>query len=103
MPRAIRGLQRAGVGSGGLFRIELHSAADGIAARQGALRAAQDLDAVEVEQVEDGAGQRGVVDIVHVDAHARFQCGVEVELADTAYGSAQRGAEGGSLWLQRDI
>ncbi len=48
----------------------LDRAAFGVAARQRALRAAQDLDPLEVEQVEHRAGQLRIVDVVDVDAHA---------------------------------
>ena len=65
------------------------------------MRAAQDLDAVEVEQVEDRAGQRGEVDVVDIEADARLERRIEVELADAADRGAERGAEGGALRLER--
>src|SRR5690606_15526394 len=62
----------------------LDRAADRVLARQRALRAAQDLDPVEVDEVERGTERDAVVDVVDVDADARFVRELEVVLADAA-------------------
>jgi hypothetical protein len=51
--RSEGGGQITGAVTGGLLRLELHGTADGVLAGQCALWAAQDLDAIEVEQIED--------------------------------------------------
>src|SRR5690606_6368797 len=82
------------------LRVELDRAADRVAPGERALRTAQDLDAVEVEQVEHRAGQRRVIDVVDVEADARLERGVEVVLADAANARGHRRAEGRALRLQ---
>ena len=86
-----------------LLREQLDGAADGVAARQRALRTAQDFDALEVEQVEQRAGQRGQVDVVDVQADARFQREVEVGLADAADVGDEAGAVGLRLRREEDV
>ncbi len=68
----------------------LHRAADRVLAGERALRAAQDFDAVEVEQVEQRGGQRRVVDVVDIESDAGSKRRVEVELADAADARAHR-------------
>ena len=68
----------------GLAAEQLDRAADRVLAGQRALRAAQDLHAVEVHQLEQRARQRGDVDVVDIDADARIERVVEVGLADAA-------------------
>ena len=48
----------------------LHRAADGVLARERALRPAQDFDTVEIEQVEQRAEGDASIDIVDVEADA---------------------------------
>ena len=67
---AVGGFDEAVARARRLLGEHLDRAAFGVAARQRALRAAQDLDAVEVEQVEHRAGQLRIVDVVDVDADA---------------------------------
>ena len=64
--------------------MQLDGAAERILALRGALWTAQDLDAVEVEQVEEGAKDGRKIDVVDVDAHSRFHGGIGVLLADVA-------------------
>ena len=78
-------------------------AADRVAALERALRAAQDLDPLEVEQVEVRAGQRRIIDVVDIDADAGLEGRVEVELADAADRRADRGTERGALLAQHDV
>src|SRR5690606_27851055 len=51
-------------------RDQANGAADGVFAEQRALRAAQNLDSFEVEQIEDGALRPAEVDVVDVYRHA---------------------------------
>ena len=78
-------------------------AADRVAALERALRAAQDLDPLEIEQVEIGAGQRRIIDVVDIDADAGLVGRAEIELADAADRGADRGAEGGALLAQGHV
>src|SRR5690606_19811672 len=59
-------------------RIELDRAADGVSSGECTLRSAQDFDAVEIEQVHDGAGQCREIDVVDVDPGARLEGRAEV-------------------------
>jgi hypothetical protein len=93
----------AGVVALRLARVQLDRAADGVASGQRALRATQDLDTLEVEQVEHRAGQRGVVHVVHIDADAGLQRGVEIALADAADRGGDGGPEGRALRLEGDV
>ena len=68
--RAVAAGHRTGVAAGRLLGIQLDRAAFGVHARQRALRAAQDFDAIEVHQGEIGAGQIRVVHIVDVETDA---------------------------------
>src|SRR5690606_1795320 len=52
----------------GLPADDVDGTADGVAAEQRALRAAQDLDAVDVDEVQHAANGGGHVHAVHVDA-----------------------------------
>ncbi len=70
---AVAGFDVAGVGAGGLLGDQAHSAADGVLAEQRALRAPNDFDAVEVQQVEDRALWAAVVDTVDIDRHAGLE------------------------------
>ncbi len=68
----------------GLARDEPDRAADRVLAEQRALRTAQDLDALEVEQIQDRALRTAVIDVVDVDRHARLERQRVVAEADAA-------------------
>jgi hypothetical protein len=70
---------------------------------QRALRPAQDLDSLEVEQVEHRPDQLRVVDVVNVDADAGLVGRIEVGLADAADRGGDRGAERGALRLEDHV
>jgi hypothetical protein len=74
-----------------------------MALRPAALRAAQHFDAVEVHQIEQRTGQRRDIDVIDIDADARFQCEVEVGLADAANEGDQARAILLALRGQRDV
>ncbi len=71
------------LGSRGLGK-QLDGAADGILALERPLRAAQDLHAIRIEQLEYRAGEHPVVDIIDVDADARLERDVRIGLTHTA-------------------
>src|SRR5690606_13128401 len=87
---ALDGLDVAGVAAGRPLREQSHCAADRVATRQRALRSAQHFDPLEVEQVEDRSRQRGIIDVVDIEADARLDRGIEVELAHPADVGAER-------------
>ena len=62
----------------------LDRAADGVAAVQGALRPAQDLDALHVEDIQDRGLRTGDIDVVDVQTHARIEAPQRVLLANAA-------------------
>ncbi|MDR6137423.1 hypothetical protein QE438_000727 [Pseudoxanthomonas sp. SORGH_AS 997] len=62
----------------------LDGAADGVLAVQRALRAAQHLDAADVEHVQQRALRSGDVDIVQVDAHAWIHAPQRIGLTHAA-------------------
>ena len=64
----------------GLAREQLDGATDGVASGERSLRAAQNLDALEIQEIEHVARDRRVVDVVDVDADARLHRRVEVRL-----------------------
>nr|WP_237438247.1 hypothetical protein [Alteraurantiacibacter buctensis] len=77
---------------------QLDRAAQRVLARQGALRPAQDFDPLQVNQVKHRAKGRAVIDIVDVDADARFQREAGIVLPDTADVGAERvGVDRGRL------
>src|SRR5690606_37419564 len=82
--RTIRHAQRPGAIAIRLGAEKLDRAADGVLARQGPLRTAQDLDAFQVDQLKQRAGERRDVAIINVHAHAGIERIVEVHLADAA-------------------
>jgi hypothetical protein len=59
-------------------------AAGGIAPEQRALRAAQHLDALDVEELQGQATHRRLVDVIHIDGHRVFLCIGEVIQTDAA-------------------
>ena len=65
---AVIGAQHALERVDGLVGDDVDRAASGVAAEQGALRSAQDLDALHVEQVGRAAGRTGSIDAVDIDA-----------------------------------
>ncbi|KAG1602618.1 hypothetical protein G6F46_013874 [Rhizopus delemar] len=86
----------------------LDRAADGVLAVQRALRAAQHLDARDIEYVQQGALRARDVDVIQIDAHARVGAPGRVGLADAAdiggdrAAGAARGVDGevGHLRIQ---
>src|SRR5690606_7978217 len=68
----------------GRARVELDCAADRVAAGERALRPAQDLDAVDVEQLNHRPRQGRVVDVVDVDPDAGLDGEIEIRLPDAA-------------------
>src|SRR5439155_26627530 len=56
----------AGIGAFGLLADQTHHAADGAAAKQRALRPAQDFHTVHVHEVHLRAHGEGLIDVVHV-------------------------------------
>ena len=89
--------------TGGLLGVQLDRTTDRVLAGQSALRAAQNFDTLEVQQVHDRAGQRGVINVIDIDADAGLECGVEVELTDTADRCAHGRAIGCALGLEGDV
>ena len=69
----------------------LDRAADGVLAVQRALRAAQHLDAADVEHVQHRTLRTGQVHVVEIDAHARVEAPGRVCLADAADIGGERG------------
>ena len=100
---AVAHLDGAGVGALRLDRVDLDGAALGIRPRQRPLRAAQDLDAVQVQQSEVRTREAGVVDVVDIDADARRKGRVEVGLPDAADGRGHAGTERAAGFHQRHI
>ena len=80
----------------GLARDDAHGAAERVLAEQRALRAAQHLDALDVEQVQDGALRTAVVDVVDVDRHAGLERQRVVAQADAANERGGRRAPAGA-------
>ena len=68
----------------------LDGATDRVAAVKRTLRAAQHLDAIDFVQVENGRVRPVEVDVVDVEAHARFEAGDRILLADAADEGRQR-------------
>src|SRR5690606_3670098 len=73
-----------------LARVQLDRAALRVHAGQRTLRAAQDFDALEIEQVERRSGDRAEVDVVDVDADARLDGRALIRLTDAADERAHR-------------
>jgi hypothetical protein len=71
----------------------LDGAADGVLAVKGALRAAQHFDALDVEDIKQGALGAREVDVVHVEAHTGIDSPQGIGLAHAAH----EGGEGGLL------
>src|SRR5690606_9081067 len=70
--------------SGWLLAEQLQRATDRVLACQGALWAAQDLDTVQIDQVENRALHGREVDVVDVHTDARFEVRRVIALADAA-------------------
>jgi hypothetical protein len=82
--RPVSRLERAGIVALRPYGIHLDGAADRVAPRERALRAAQDFHPFDVHEVEQRAGQCRQVDVVDVDADARLDREVGIVLADAA-------------------
>ena len=100
---AVCSLDIAAARAVGLLGEHLDRAAFGVSPRERALRPAQDLDPVEIEQVEHRAGELRIVYVVDIDADARLVGRVEVALADAADRDRDRRAEGCALRLQYNV
>src|SRR5690606_33703039 len=72
---------------------ESNGTADRVPPGKGALRPSQNFDAFEIEQIEDGAEQRRVVDVIDVYPYSGLKCQVEVILADATDRDLRRIAE----------
>src|SRR5690606_16626277 len=77
--------------------------ADRAAAEERALRAAQHLDALEVQQLHLRAQRERVIDVVDIDSDTGFEGKVEVVLADAANEGRHRVAERGLRRTQRRV
>ncbi|MNS42524.1 hypothetical protein D3C72_749040 [compost metagenome] len=94
------GHQSGGQVFGRAFGDEADGAAGGVAAVEGALRSAQDLDPVDVEDQALGHDRDRIGDLVHIDADGgRVVRGVVLE-ADAAQAELGRAAAEGRLDLQ---
>src|SRR6267154_2051759 len=81
--------------SAGRMGHHVNGATDGVGPEQRSLRALEDLDAIDVEQIEvraDGAGEKYPVQI---HAHARIQVECEIILSDAADGGREHRAVAG--------
>ena len=94
----------AGVGSG-FVGGQQHRAADGVAAEQGSLRAAQDLHVGDVAKFHGRAHRAAHVDIVDVHADARVDGGRGIALADAANEHLRGGVVAGqrSVGMELDV
>ena len=97
MRRSVGHLDGARVVTLRLLGDQADGAAEAVLAEQRALRTAQHLDALEVEQVHGGAGERAVVHIVDVDADARIRRVDELRRDDTAHADGRRRAAEAAL------
>ncbi|MNS59512.1 hypothetical protein D3C72_924720 [compost metagenome] len=85
--QVIVAIGRRGAGAEFLARTtrhQLHGAADGVLAVEGALRTAQDFHAFQVQQVELAAADTAVIDVVDIDADRRVEGLQRVRLAHAA-------------------
>ncbi|MNI44995.1 hypothetical protein D3C73_993960 [compost metagenome] len=94
------GHQPGGQVFGRAFGNEADGAAGGVAAVQGALRAAQHLDPVDVEDQPLGHDRDRIGDLVHIDADGGRVVGGVVLKADAAHPELGRAAAEGRFDLQ---
>src|SRR5690606_20160625 len=80
-----------------------HRAPDRIAAEQCALRAAQHLNVIDVEEVHCAADGATHVYVVDIDADTRVHGRRRVELADAAYEDDRRRVVAGELAVAREL
>ena len=66
------------------LRDQANRAADAVLAEQRALRPAQHLDALEIDEIHVGARDRAVVDVVDVDTDSGLEREAEVDLVQAA-------------------
>ena len=78
-------------------RHQLQRTADGVLAVQGALGSAQDLDALQIEQVELGAADAAVIDVIDIDADSGIEGLQGVRLAHAADVDVGRVGRGSAL------
>src|ERR1019366_1165791 len=92
------------VAAGGLLRPQADRTTDRVLAEQRALRSAQHLDPIHIEQIEHRAEGVGEIDVIHVDADTLLRRReIEVALADAADGRRHGLAVGGIGWEQRHV
>ncbi len=101
--RAIGGFDVSAAVTVRALREQLDGAAERVLAGERALRTAQHFDAVDVEQVEHRAQQDAVVDVIDVDADARFEGEAAVVLADAADVGLRDGAEARGTLHAHDV
>src|SRR5690606_39927822 len=102
--RADRRLDVTAFGPGsGFARVKLDRAALRVHAGQRALRTAQDLDALEIEQVESRCRHRAEIDVVDINADARLDGRALIRLTDAADERAHRRALARRVLLQPDV
>ena len=92
----------AGVGAG-LVRGQQHGAADRVAAKQGSLRAAQDLHVGDVAEFHGRAHRAAHVDIVDVHAHARIDRRRRIGLPDAANEHLRGGVVAGQRSIRMEL
>src|SRR5665213_1615450 len=78
-----------------IARHDADGAADGVTSEQSALRAFEDFDARDVEEIDVRADRASEINAVQIDAHAGIEVEREVVLADAAdRGREHRGVAG---------
>ncbi len=82
----------------GSVEIESNGATEAVLAEQRSLRTAQHFDALEVEQVDGGAGEGALVDVVDVDADARIRREDVVARLHAAHADERRRTAEAALW-----
>src|SRR5690606_17631212 len=87
---AVTQLDATGVLALGLAGDQPNGAADAVLSEQRALRSAQHLQALEIDQLHVRAGQRAVIDVVDVDRDRRLERVREIVLDDAAQADRAR-------------
>ena len=86
-----------------LARVELDRSALRVHAGERALRATQNFNAIEIDEIEGRRGDRSEVDVVDVDADARLHRGALVRLTDAANERAHRIARARWVLLEQHV
>src|SRR6185312_14252411 len=100
---SVGGLDRSGIFAFRFLRVELDRAADRVLSGQRALRTAEHLNAVEIEQVQYRSGQRRVVDIIDIQPNAGLEGVIEIALTYAADEGLQSWPVGRRSRLQHHI